>query len=48
VESLTSREYVLKLIEQGLDVPLSFKTYPHEQEWLLDLRERVNNEIEKR
>ena len=48
LESLTSREYVLNLIEQGLDVPLSFRTYPHEQEWLLKLRERVNNEIEKR
>ncbi len=48
LESLTSREYVLNLIEQGLDIPLSFKTYPHEQEWLLNLRERVNNEIAKR
>ena len=48
LESLTSREYVLNLIEQGLDVPLSFRTYPHEQQWLLDLRERINNEIEKR
>ena len=48
LESLTSREYVLNLIEQGLDVPLSFRTYPHEQEWLLGLRERVNNDLEKR
>ncbi len=48
LESLTSREYVLNLIEQGLDIPLSFKTYPHEQEWLLALRERINKEIEKR
>ncbi len=48
LESLTSRKYVLNLIEQGLDVPLSFETYPHEQEWLLDLRARINNEIEKR
>lgn len=48
LESLTSRKYVLSLIEQGLDVPLSFRTYPHEQYWLLDLRERVNKEIEKK
>ena len=47
LESLTSREYVLNLIEQGLDIPLSFKTYPHEQEWLLGLRERINKEIAK-
>ncbi len=46
LESLTSREYVLNFIEQGLDVPLSFRTYPHEQEWLLDLRDRLNKEIE--
>lgn len=45
LESKTSRKFVLKLIEQGLDVPLSFKTYPHEAEWLLDLRSRVNKEI---
>ena len=45
LESLTSREYVLNLIEQGLDVPLSFRTYPHEQQWLLELRERINKKI---
>ena len=48
LESLTSREYTLSLIEQGLDIPLSFRNYPHEQEWLLNLREKVNKEIEKR
>ncbi len=48
LEHLTSRKFVLNLIEQGLDIPLSFRTYPHEQEWLLNLRERVNKEIEKR
>ena len=48
LEGLTSREYVLNLIEEGLDIPLSFKTYPHEQEWLLGLRERINKEIKKR
>ncbi len=47
LESLTSRKYVLSLIEQGLDIPLSFQTYPHEQEWLLNLRKKVNKEIEK-
>lgn len=45
LESLTSRKYVLRFIEQGLDIPLSFENYPHEQKWLLDLRERVNREI---
>lgn len=44
-ESLTSREYTLQLIEKGLDIPLSFTEYPHEQSWLLKVRARVNNEI---
>ncbi len=42
LEKLTSREYTMELIEEGLDLPLSFHTYPHEQGWLLDLRERIN------
>lgn len=45
LESKTNRKYVLKLIEEGLDVPLSFKTYPHESQWLLDLRCRVNKAL---
>lgn len=45
LESKTSREYVLKILEEGLDTPLSFKTYPHEAGWLLDLRSRINEEI---
>ncbi len=47
LESLTSREYVLKLIEKDLDIPLTFKAYPHEQSWLLNLRKTVNEEIAK-
>ncbi|MBO5066430.1 MAG: DUF4091 domain-containing protein [Clostridia bacterium] len=48
LETLTSREYVLKLIEKGLDIPLSFTSYPHEKGWLLDLRATINEEINKR
>ncbi len=47
LESYTSREYVLSLIERDLDIPLSFKTYPHEQGWLLNLRKTINEEIAK-
>lgn len=47
LESLTSREYVLKLIEKDLDIPLTFKAYPHEQSWLLNLRKTINEEIAK-
>ena len=45
LEKLTSREEVLKLIEQDLDIPLSFNCYPTNQKWLLDLRERINTAI---
>ncbi len=43
--SLTSREHVISVIEQGLDAPLTFSQYPTDSAWLLDLRERINNEI---
>lgn len=45
LEKLTSREEVLKLIEQDLDIPLSFNCYPTNQKWLLDLREKINEAI---
>ena len=45
LEKLTSRKYVLNLIEKDLDIPLSFKNYPHEQSWLLNLRKEVNEAI---
>lgn len=45
LESLTSREYVLNIIERGLDIPLTFTTYTHEQNWLLNTRKQINNEI---
>ncbi len=47
LESLTSRDFVLSLIERGLDTPLSFTNYPHEISWLTTLRETVNEEIKK-
>ncbi len=48
LEEITDRSFVLKLIEEGLDIPLSFSTYPHEAGWLLDLRSRINKEIASR
>lgn len=46
LESLTSREHVLKLLSLGLDTELTFRDYPHTQEWLLETRARINREIE--
>lgn len=45
LESLTNREYVLNLIEKDLDIPLTFRTYPHEKNWLLNLRDEINKNI---
>ncbi len=44
-ESLYGREYVLALIEDGLDTPLTFSRYPRDAEYLLNLRRRVNAAI---
>lgn len=44
-ESLYSREFVLSLLEEGLDAPLSFKSYPKSDEYILCVREKLNNAI---
>ena len=48
LESLTSREYVLELMEGGLSQEITFFEYPHETDYLLSLRARVNREIKAR
>ena len=45
LESLIGRDAVMKMIHDGLDYKLSMTEYPHSAEWLLDLRERVNQAI---
>lgn len=45
LESLTSRETVLKLINEDLTTPLTFSTYPREAAYLLNLRDKVNTLI---
>ncbi len=48
LESLTSREFVMELVEDGLSKELTFFEYPTEAAYLLNLRTRVNEEIRKR
>ena len=43
--ALTSREHVIAVSEEGLEQPLTFSRYPKDSAWLLDLRERINDEI---
>ena len=45
LESLAGREFVLALIDEGLEQGITFEDYPRSAEYLLGLRERVNREI---
>lgn len=46
LESLKGRDFVMALLEDGIK-PITFTEYPRDAEWLLNMRERVNAEIEK-
>jgi len=48
LEGLTNRDFVIDIIEEGLDEPISLTEYPRNDTYLLDLRNRVNHEIMKR
>lgn len=45
LESLTSRQHVLELIDGELSEPVTFSRYPRSAQWLLNLRAHVNREI---
>jgi hypothetical protein len=45
LESLTDRAYVESLIYEKYHEMITFKQYPKDPEYLLELRERVNHEI---
>lgn len=47
LEKLAGRETVLKLIDEGVE-PITFSQYPHDDSYILNLREKINAEIEKR
>ncbi len=45
LESKIGREKTVELIECELVKPLSFTEYPHSDEWILNLREQINQKI---
>ena len=45
LESLTSHEYVVSLIEKEQEI--TFSKYPHSAAWIFNVRERINDEIVK-
>ncbi len=46
--AVAGRDYVLKLMEEGLAEPITFSCYPREKGYYLRLRERVNRELARR
>ena len=48
LEELAGREFVLGMLDEGLSTPLTFDEFPQSDEYILQLRKRVNAEIAKR
>lgn len=46
-QQLYGREYTMQLLEEGID-PITFKQYPHDPSYLLELRRRVNDAIARK
>lgn len=47
LEALTSKEYVLGILEEFLAEPLTFTNYPKSDAYLIMTRNRINGEIAK-
>jgi len=45
LEELIGHNEVIKLLEEGLDEPITFSRYPTDTEWLLLKREQINRKI---
>ncbi len=45
--SLIGKEKAVALVEEGTDSPITFRDYPHSDEWLLNMREKVNRAIKE-
>ncbi len=47
LESKIGRDKVLEFIDKDLFKPLTFMEYPHENDWLLEFREKINRSIKE-
>ncbi len=47
-ESFIGRDAVLKLIEEGLEKPLTFKDYPMSPDYILNLRKKINDAVKEK
>ena len=46
LESMTDKETVMSIIEEGIE-PITFKEYPHSDDYILNLREKINAKIKE-
>ncbi len=47
LESMSCKEYVLGILEGGLDKPLTFDEYPMAKDYIISLRRKINEAIKK-
>lgn len=47
LESYTSHEYVVSLLEHDLNAPITFKCYPHDTWWFLNKQEEIHRQLIK-
>lgn len=45
LEKKIGREETLKILESGLEKPLSTKEYPHSEQWLIEKRREINSKL---
>ena len=48
LENKIGREKVLELIDSGLSEEIRFESFPHDDRWLLGLRETVNKKLSEK
>ncbi len=48
LEKKIGREKVLEILEKDLDKPLTFKEYPRDEKWLLEMRDRINKMLKEK
>jgi hypothetical protein len=45
LESMIGKQEAVKLLEEDMDQPLTFKHYDRRASWILDMKERINRQI---
>ncbi|WP_068779603.1 DUF4091 domain-containing protein [Paenibacillus sp. GM2] len=48
LESLSSKEFVMSIIEEAAVEPITFSEYPRKEQYIIDMRNRINREIQER